>query len=64
MPKPELEKKEFDTSYTDQIICPHCGYKFHDSWEYGESGELDCPECEKSLFMEKSVSVYYTTRKI
>lgn len=50
----------------DEIICPYCNYKFSDSWEYGlegeDSQEFHCDECDKKFYVEKNVSVSYTTK--
>ena len=32
--------------YTDDIVCPYCGYTFEDSWEFDcECDDMDCPDC-------------------
>ena len=54
--------------YTNEIVCPYCGYKFHDSWDYGsqdECFEVDCGECEKTFDVYRDISVTYcsTVRK-
>ena len=54
--------KEIDHEYTDEIVCPHCGYQYRDSWENSE-GTCDCEECHKSFSVERDVSVTYSTRK-
>lgn len=65
------EDEEFDTSSTEFVICPHCGYAiptdlgyedFPEIYEEGEH-ELDCPECEKKLILETQISYFYETRK-
>jgi len=53
----------FDYEYTDEVVCPHCGYEYGDSWEMRD-GEHECPECEKSFDLVREVSVSYTTSKI
>jgi uncharacterized protein (DUF2225 family) len=59
------KEKVIDHSYTEDIVCPHCGYKFSDSYEFdSDSGELNCYECEKDFFFERNRSVNYTTSKI
>ena len=55
--------KGFEHEYTDEVVCPHCGYTYGDSWEMGES-EHDCPDCGKSFNIERTVSVAYTTEKV
>lgn len=52
-----------DTSYTDKIVCPKCGYEFMDSWEMGD-GEIDCHRCETKFNVEKDCSVTYSSRLI
>jgi len=40
--------EEFDTEYTDHIICPYCGYEFQDSWEFKDTQDeqhVDCHDC-------------------
>ena len=54
--------KGFEHEYTDEVVCPHCGYTHSDSWEMGE-GERDCPDCEKPFTMSRDVTVRYSTEK-
>ncbi len=64
--KSEIKKRVsagFDHEYTDEVVCPHCGYVHGDSWEMRD-GETDCPDCEKSFTMERNVSVTYSTEKL
>lgn len=58
--------RDFDTSLTDDIVCPHCGHEFSDSWEYDLDGsaELECEECEKKFFATRNISVTYSTSPI
>lgn len=55
--------KRFDHEYSDEVICPHCGYEHGDSWEMGE-GDNECSECEKPFSMSRNVSVTYSTEKL
>ena len=59
---------EVDHEYTDEIVCPWCGYEFSDSWEFGNGGEFteleDCPECDKSFYASRTITVAYTTQKV
>ncbi len=56
---------EADHSYTDEIVCPHCGHEFTDSWELNGGGEGDwedeCRECGKKIFVSRHVVVKYST---
>lgn len=62
------EKKDVDCLYTDEIVCPYCGYEFSDSWEFsmkgdGDTCEVDCDECEKTFTAVMSMTVDYSTYK-
>lgn len=64
--KAEIKKRisaGFDHEYTDEVMCPHCGYTHGDSWEMRE-GENDCPDCKKHFTIHRNVSVSYTTEKV
>ena len=59
-------KKEIDCSYTDEIVCPHCGYEFSDSYEIFRDGDewvegLSCEECEKEFNVGADYSVTYNS---
>lgn len=54
---------ELEHEYTDEIVCPWCGYRFSDSWEWEEdNGGIDC-DCGKSFDYERIVSVDYSTSR-
>ncbi len=59
----ERQEKGFDHEYTSEIVCPHCGYEFSDSWEAGE-GKSECYECKGKFEVERIVDVNYCTSKI
>lgn len=52
-----------DTSYTDEVTCPQCGYVHSDSWEWSE-GERQCQDCGRAFEMTRNVSVSYSTVKL
>ena len=54
---------EFDTEYTDEAICPWCGYEHKDSWEFLD-GEAECESCSRPFSVSKYVSVTYSTNRI
>ena len=60
--------KEFDgdTEYTSEIVCPYCGYKFGDSYEYHENNgdEIECHDCENKFTLNIHFSVDYSTSKL
>ena len=55
----------FDCKHNDEIVCPHCGYEFTDSWDCmsGDSGNLDCDDCGKEFFCEATNTRTYSTCK-
>ena len=60
----DIKKFDGDTKYTSNIICPHCGYEDQDSWEMTkDSGEVNCSRCDKEFFVERDVTVTYSTSK-
>ncbi len=67
MTKKEYEKiKEWDCKYEEDLICPYCGHKHSDSFEfYGEDEtemEMECHDCGKEFIyhtnIEYSLSSY------
>ena len=59
----DIESFNGDTDYTDEVVCPYCGYEHQDSYEY-EDGEIDCQRCDNKFNLTKEVSVSYTTEKV
>jgi DNA-directed RNA polymerase subunit RPC12/RpoP len=67
-----LSEEEIDHEYTEEITCPHCGYAYHDSWEYGShsehheydnmSDEMECEQCEKEFTWSRNVEVTYSSQ--
>lgn len=61
---------QIDHDYTDEIVCPWCGFGYSDWWEIGDGRgdgciiNFDCEECGKPFEMWRNVSVTYTTRKL
>lgn len=51
-----------NTDYTNEVICPHCGYQHSDSFEMSE-GVRECHDCGREYEMERDVSVTYSTTK-
>ena len=53
--------------FTDEIVCPHCGDKWSDSWEVSprdeEIGLQECENCEKSFYAHRHIEVTYSTQK-
>jgi hypothetical protein len=57
---------ELETEYTSDIICPHCGEEYGDSWEYNDDdGEtLNCISCGEPFHLSVDFNVSYTTKKL
>jgi len=55
---------EIDHTFTTEIVCPYCGYKYRDSCEFADDDEEDCAECGKTFKFVREVSVTYSTEKI
>ena len=58
----ERQENGFDHEYTDEIVCPHCGFEYSDSWESSD-GEKECYECGEKFHMVRNVEVTYVTYK-
>lgn len=56
--------KEIDHEFTDEIVCPYCGYEDVDSWEYSDDGVAECPDCDREFEYLRNIRVTYTTEKI
>ena len=63
-----IGNEEIDHDYTRDVVCPHCGYTWEDSWELGLSDgdgiRIDCGRCGKPMKIECQISVTYSTEKI
>jgi len=55
---------EIVTWQTDEIVCPHCGYVFGESYEYIGDEIVECLNCERKFALESEEYVVYTTIKV
>lgn len=55
----KLDGEEPDTSYTDDVICPHCGSNLGN--ETHESESMECSVCEGELHIEVEYTRSYST---
>lgn len=60
----EEDEENLNAMYEHEITCPYCLHKELNSWEQGESGQLDCDACGKDFKFEREVSVTYSAYKI
>lgn len=69
-PKCQCAVVPLETQYTDEPICPNCGYEEPNAWEIdfpdqGESDtEMDCGNCDKPLEVYRSLIVSYSTFEV
>ena len=55
--------------FKDHPMCPHCNHEIKKHWDYdgiaddNEEHELECPECEKTFFVETTITYVFTSRK-
>jgi len=55
-------EKKIDCDFTDNAVCPHCGWENLDSWEYtAEDGLTDCGECDKEFYYTTHAQIHYST---
>lgn len=60
-----MSREEFDTTYTDNLTCPHCGCE-HDldfEGEYNETITRECDNCDKEFVFEAECVLKFTSKK-
>lgn len=55
--------ENFETSYTDQPVCPYCGHAHSDAWGM-EEGNSCCDACDKEFFLTEHVTIKYKTSRL
>ena len=57
-----------ETSDTDEIVCPHCGHEYQDSWDANIETDCDteivCESCNKEFIVSAQTYIKYTSSKI
>lgn len=56
-----------DHEWSNDPLCPYCGHKAQDAWEWGadtESGTHECGNCEKEYVWRMHIMVRYSTNEI
>lgn len=64
-----MSKYEFaDTEYTDDAVCPHCGYHDDSIYELFRDGSecetTECARCDKPMSVTIHYEILYSTRKV
>jgi len=54
--------KEIDHEFTDEVVCPHCGYVLSDSWDFDDGDGADCPECNCKFKISVHHTIEYSTK--
>ena len=63
--KTPVDIEDVDYEYTDEIVCPYCGYKQSDSWESEDSSdEVICEFCNSKYAYQRNMEVTYSSVKI
>lgn len=58
---------DFNTHYTSNIVCPHCGHEHKDSWEFNFGSGLEgdttvwCGDCGEEFNASRHVEISYTS---
>lgn len=58
-----IKRDDIDSTYEDEIVCPHCGYNFSDSWEVHDDCKMECDFCDQSFELIINREVSYSTYK-
>jgi diadenosine tetraphosphatase ApaH/serine/threonine PP2A family protein phosphatase len=58
-----------ETRLQDHPVCPHCGYRHDDAWEWnfgpgldGDRNDIECGYCGETFDCERVVYTNYTTK--
>jgi DNA-directed RNA polymerase subunit RPC12/RpoP len=61
---------DFDTDYTNDVICPYCGHhhtddlhEFFSDRDWEDISIIECHSCEKEFHAERDITVHYSTSK-
>jgi len=55
--------KEIDHEFTDEVVCPYCGYEYSDSYEFDNGGEIECDNCEETFSYTRNITIDYCTKR-
>ncbi|GBF73076.1 hypothetical protein PA598K_01361 [Paenibacillus sp. 598K] len=61
----EIVFGDYDTEETVYAICPHCGYRDADCFEWTPDVHThNCGKCNHKFTYERHVEISYTTRRV
>lgn len=56
--------EEIDCEYTDNLVCPYCGWEHDDTYDMNEAGEHSCEKCDKNFSYDVYYSKSYTSIQV
>lgn len=65
--KVKVSESALNCSFTEDMVCPFCGFRDEYSWEcdIDESGEeVDCPCCGRTFIASAEKEIKYTTKPL
>jgi hypothetical protein len=59
-----MSERRARCTYSDLLICPHCGKADSNSWEIpcADGEETTCGHCEKAFIYSTRIERYFTSR--
>lgn len=58
-----IEQFDRDTNYTDNVVCPKCGFEDVDCIEWVKDyGETECIRCGHNFHYSRETSTHYSSR--
>ena len=66
------QEQKIDHEFTNNAVCPYCGYIDTDSWELGggfgseqsDDGETECGKCEREYRWHREIVITFSTERI
>jgi hypothetical protein len=55
---------EIDCEFTDDLICPYCGYAHEDDGEMNEPGQMECSSCDKHFSYDVDYTKYFSSKQV
>jgi len=64
--KVKVKTNDSECFAENEIVCPFCGKKVSDSWEFGNGeegdiGEIECSNCSRMFYATRQVTVSYSS---
>ncbi len=64
-----MTKEPLKHEYTDEVVCPYCGHKHDESYEFFNELEetavgVSCGMCDREFNAVRRISVDYSTQRL